>query len=161
MIGFNKTKEDFGWLGNMSAHPIVYKNERWRTSEALFQALRFNDELIIDEIRMKASPMSAKMCAKRYRESMIVIPRSEEDLKNMATCLYLKFTQNPEIGKWLVETGDELIYENVEARKNSSSAQYWGAYLEGGKLVGQNVLGNLLMALRKKLSSHDQATTEI
>ena len=43
----------------MSAHPIQYGGKIWKTSEALFQALRFNDEEIIEEIRVKSSPIAA------------------------------------------------------------------------------------------------------
>jgi predicted NAD-dependent protein-ADP-ribosyltransferase YbiA (DUF1768 family) len=34
-------EEEYGWLGNMSPHPVKYEGKWWLTAEALFQALRF------------------------------------------------------------------------------------------------------------------------
>jgi len=39
MIAFKKVKDPYGWLGNMSPHPIG----EFRTAEHLFQATRFKD----------------------------------------------------------------------------------------------------------------------
>ena len=62
VIAFTKVKLPFGWLGNMSPHPIIFWDKEWRTAEALFQAGRFvTDDPIREEIRAEASPMSAKM----------------------------------------------------------------------------------------------------
>ena len=45
-ISFTKVSLPFGWLGNMSPFPILYEGKEWKTTEALFQALRFDDESI-------------------------------------------------------------------------------------------------------------------
>jgi hypothetical protein len=47
-IAFTKVALSFGWLGNMAPYPIVYEAKLYRTTEALFQALRFDDETIRD-----------------------------------------------------------------------------------------------------------------
>jgi predicted NAD-dependent protein-ADP-ribosyltransferase YbiA (DUF1768 family) len=46
IITFTKVNLPFGWMGNMSPYPINYMDKTWRTTEALFQALRFNEEEI-------------------------------------------------------------------------------------------------------------------
>ena len=61
MIKFTKVSLPYGWLGNMAPFPVMYKGKKWLTIEALFQALRFEDEKIIEEIRLEKSPMGAKM----------------------------------------------------------------------------------------------------
>ena len=78
VISFTNVNSPYGWLGNMSAFPIDYQNERWRTSEALFQAMRFEDEAIRQIIREQRSPIAAKRKAKRLdiRHLMIVEPLS-------------------------------------------------------------------------------------
>jgi predicted NAD-dependent protein-ADP-ribosyltransferase YbiA (DUF1768 family) len=43
VIGFTKVDLPYGWMGNMAAYPLKYENKVWLTSEALFQALRFDD----------------------------------------------------------------------------------------------------------------------
>jgi predicted NAD-dependent protein-ADP-ribosyltransferase YbiA (DUF1768 family) len=58
----------YGWLGNMYASPVRYNGEIWKTSEALFQALRFEDLEIRALIRNEKSPMGAKMKAKKFKE---------------------------------------------------------------------------------------------
>jgi predicted NAD-dependent protein-ADP-ribosyltransferase YbiA (DUF1768 family) len=64
-ISFTEIKLPNGWLGNMSPYKINYLNKEWRTTEALFQALRFSDDVIQEKIRLDKSPMTAKMVAKK------------------------------------------------------------------------------------------------
>jgi len=64
MIAFTKVKLPFGWMGNMSSHPIVEMGVEWPTAEHLFQADRFTDPEIREKIRGIKNPMSAKICAK-------------------------------------------------------------------------------------------------
>jgi len=67
MIKFTKVSLPFGWLCNMAPFPVMYNEKKWLTIEALFQALRFEDEKIIEEIRLEKSPMGAKMKAKKHK----------------------------------------------------------------------------------------------
>ena len=90
MIALTKVVLPFGELGNMSPHRITYQGKRYKTAEALFQALRFDDEEIVEAIRTSPSPMTAKMIAKKYRASMVVEPQSPQDLENMRVVLRLK-----------------------------------------------------------------------
>lgn len=57
VIGFTKVKLPYGWLGNMSPYPIEFGGKIYKTSEALFQALRFNDEEIQEIIISEKSPI--------------------------------------------------------------------------------------------------------
>ena len=72
MITYNKVNEENGWLSNMSAHSINYENKIWRTAEALFQAMRFNDETIKEIIRNEKSPMGAKMKSKKHKNTFTI-----------------------------------------------------------------------------------------
>ena len=89
VIGFTKVALPYGWLGNMSPFPIEYEGKTWRTTEALFQSLRFDDESIKELIREQKSPMAAKMVAKKHRANMLTLTQ-EEDYLNMMMCLILK-----------------------------------------------------------------------
>ena len=76
VIRITKVKEESGWLSCMSAYPVTYNGQYYRTCEALFQARRFNDYPEIQkEIIECKSPMGAKMIARR--ESRIY--RGEEN----------------------------------------------------------------------------------
>jgi predicted NAD-dependent protein-ADP-ribosyltransferase YbiA (DUF1768 family) len=151
-IAFAKSTLPFGWMGNMTGgFPIIYKNQQWGTSEALFQSMRFEDPIIKEEIRNAKGGFEAKIVAKKYSDKMIVVPTSKEDLNNMEIVLTLKVEQNPSLRKRLLSTGDELIIENVTSRGLSGRNGFWGASNKTGEWVGENNLGKLWMKIRSKL----------
>ena len=145
-----KTKEDFGGLSNMaSGYPLQINGVRILTTEALYQACRFPHMPEVQrEIIGQHSPMTAKMKSKPHRKDS----RPDWDevrYKIMRWCLRIKLAQNyEEFGRLLLATRDRPIVE--QSRRDD----YWGAKLAneaGDKLIGQNVLGRLLMELREKL----------
>ncbi len=153
MIVINKVKEPYGFFGNMAPYPIVYEGKTYRTSEALFQCLRFDDEDIKEQIRAEKSPMGAKFVAKRCKTAMSITPLSEQDLDNMRLCLKLKIDQHPEIKSELLNTEDQIIVENCTKRQRGTGL-FWGAAIAEGQLTGENRLGLLLMELREEISKN-------
>lgn len=151
-IAFTKVKLPYGWLGNMAPYALVYEGKEWKTSEALFQARRFDKyDPIREQIRAEKSPMAAKLLAKSSVERMVVVPQSEEDLKLMAEVLRLKVEEHPILKQWLLETGDAEIIEDCTKRQRGSGL-FWGAGLqEDGTWKGDNYLGKLWMLLRREL----------
>ncbi len=151
-IGFTKVSLPYGWMGNMSPYGIYYNGKQWRTAEALFQSMRFDDEEIIEAIRLEKSPMGAKFKAKGNKDKMQIDPMSNTDLDNMRICVMLKFHKHKDLAKQLIDTGDSIIYEDVSSRKSRARSLYWGAYIdESGNLVGENYLGIVLMEIRSVL----------
>lgn len=150
-ISFTKSKLPYGWLGNMSPYPIVFGEHTYRTSEALFQCLRFTDEAIKDLIRAEKSPMGAKFVAKARVPEMTTEPLSEKDIQNMYQCVRLKLQQHPNLMAELKATEDDIIIEDVTSRGNKGSNLFWGAMLVNGEWVGQNMLGKIWMDIRKEL----------
>jgi len=145
-----KTKEKFGGLSNMaSGFPLLVNGVCILTTEALYQACRF--PLLPDvqrDIIAQHSPMTAKMKSKPHRKNT----RPDWDevrYKIMRWCLRVKLAQHyDKFGKLLLETSDRSIVE--QSRKDD----YWGAkVMEDNILVGQNVLGRLLMELRERLKN--------
>ncbi len=147
MITFTKVSLPYGWLGNMSPHAVTHNGVIWRTTEALFQALRFIDDNIKETIRLEKSPMAAKFIAKRHKNQMVVIPASDEDVANMCLVLTLKLDQHPNLKKELLETGNQMIIEDCTKRRPS----IWGAQRIGDKWEGENLLGKIWMELRDEL----------
>ena len=146
-VSFRKTNEEFGGLSNMAGgYPIVVNGINIRTSEALYQAMRFPDYPEIQkEIIEQKSPMTAKMVAKKYRASKT---RSDWDQKRIAIMKWsirVKLIQNKDtFGKLLLQTKDLPIVEM------SHKDQFWGAkLLHEGVFEGTNALGRLLMELRE------------
>lgn len=149
-IGFTKVALPYGWLGNMSPHPVEMNGVLWKTTEALFQALRFNDDKIREAIRAQKSPFSAKLVAKANRSAMQVVPCSVQDVENMRRCLLLKIEQHPELMVELRKTDKAILFEDVSSRGDRGSNLFWGAKLVNEKLVGENTLGKLWMELRSQ-----------
>lgn len=150
-IGFTKVALPFGWLGNMAPFPVVWEGVTWKTTEALFQALRFEDPQIREKIRLEKSPFSAKLVAKSHRSEMSIEPLSAKDIKNMILCVRLKLDQHPELKEELKKTGDAILFEDVSSRKTRGSSLFWGAYLQDGELIGKNILARIWMKERVNL----------
>lgn len=148
-ISFTKVALPYGWLGNMAPYPITWRGQSYRTTEALFQAMRFTDPTIREMIRAEKSPMGAKMKAKGNSDKMVVVPCGDEDCQNMLTCLELKLHFHPGLRRELAETGDAIITEDITARLHKGgNHRFWGAGLLDDEWVGENKLGQLWMSLR-------------
>jgi predicted NAD-dependent protein-ADP-ribosyltransferase YbiA (DUF1768 family) len=147
VLSFTKVDLPYGWLGNMAAFPCHYEGTTWRTSEALFQSLRFSDTTIREAIRAEKSPMGAKMKAKSFKEHIVVEPCSPADLDNMWLCIRLKFDQHPVLKDKLLRTGEHEIVEDIGSR-NGTRHLFWGSKKVNGVWQGQNNMGKLLMELR-------------
>jgi putative DNA methylase len=128
-----------------------------RTAEALYQALRFPHDLALQRLILdERSPMTAKMRTKPHRART----RSDWDairVDLMRWCLRVKLAENwSSFGDLLLETGDRPIVE--ESKKDT----FWGARpCEDGTLVGQNVLGRLLMELREQLRTNQSVLERV
>ncbi len=145
---FYKTSDTYGGLSNMAAgYPLTVDGIPIRTSEALYQACRYPHRPDIQrEILAEASPIAAKMKSKH------AYPLTRPDwevvrVPVMAWCVRLKLAQHWEpFRQLLLSTGRQPI---VEA---SFRDQFWGAVaVDTERLVGANVLGCLLGAVRDRL----------
>jgi predicted NAD-dependent protein-ADP-ribosyltransferase YbiA (DUF1768 family) len=76
-------------------------------------------------------------------------PMSEQDVRNMKLVLSLKLEQHIFIRDSLLETNDQLIFEDVSNRRGARHL-FWGMKMENGAWLGQNVLGKLWMELREE-----------
>ncbi len=147
VIPFTKVALPFGWLGNMAPFPVQFDGVWWRTTEALFQALRFPaGSPVRNEIWKQCSPMAAKMISKRCKAERVVEPCSAVDLNNMRLCLGLKLKTHRKVGEGLKATLGKTLVEDVSNRPRKSDP--WGMKLVDGVWVGENLLGSLWMELR-------------
>jgi ribA/ribD-fused uncharacterized protein len=147
---FCKVKDEYGAFSNMAGgYPILINDHIFvRSSEALYQACRFPkhpevQQLILDQ----KSPMAAKMVSKPYKH----LTRADWDqvkVSVMYWCLEQKFQQHfDRLWALLDQTQNKPI---VELSKRDD---FWGAIPRGNKLVGENMLGQLLMILRDNIRS--------
>ena len=149
-VVFLKTNERFGGLSNMApGFPLRVNGIHIRTSEAIYQACRFPHMPNVQQrIINERSPMTAKRQSKPFRKD------SRSDwyamrIKIMRWCLRVKLAQNWEkFGKLLEATNERPIVEQ------SRYDDFWGAKVaKDGSLVGMNILGRLLMEIRRDLKS--------
>jgi len=140
-IYFHNEELPHGYLSNFSRHSIIIKGIEWSTVEHYYQAHKFEDKIIQEQVRMAPTPRLAKQIANDNKESMV---NNWNDIKEeiMYAGLYAKFTQHPGIHRDLLETGKMVLCEH------SPHDSYWG---DGGDGTGRNRLGVLLMKIREQI----------
>lgn len=158
-IAFTKVALPYGWLGNMSPHPVTLDGVAYRSAEAAFQCLRFPAGHPARAAIMAAkSPFAAKLVAKQFATEIAVEPCSQQDVDNMERVLRAKLADNPELAAELRATGTVLIVEDCTARQRGSGL-FWGAARHGAGWRGANVLGHLWMMLRSELQANSDSTS--
>lgn len=164
VVTFKKTAEEFGGLSNMSGDfPILVNGVRVRSSEHLYQALKFtNDSDVQKQILGEPSPMRAKWIAKtkddvkKKKEGNLKKVRkdwNEIQVEVMEFCLKTKLIWHwIRFGQLLRSTEGREIFE-IEARAVKNS--FWGVVPDEDGFRGENRLGELLMKLRDELIDSD------
>ena len=98
---------------------------------------------IQEKIRQIASPIDAALEG-RNRQNPLRPDWEEIKDEVMLQALRMKFSQNPEIAKELLATGDAILIEHTR------SDDYWA---DGGDDSGKNKLGLFLMQVREELKN--------
>lgn len=144
LITFSKTKDPYGEFGNMaSGYPIkVHDGPVWPSSEHLYQACKFQDEGIRQQILAQKNAYLMKQNVARPNQHKMRADWDEIKDSVMEWCVSLKLVQNPSVLQTLHGTGNAIIVEY------STKDHYWGASKVDGQWQGLNKLGSLLMYLR-------------
>lgn len=141
-IKFYRTGDPYGEFSNFAAFSFRIDDIEWPTTEHFFQAQKFAGTEHEDAVRLAHSPMAA---AQMGRDRSRPLRADWETVKDdiMRRAVFAKFSQHPALKSLLLSTGDAQIIEHT---KNDS---YWG---DGGDGRGRNMLGQILMEVRSKLS---------
>ncbi|HEX5774664.1 MAG TPA: NADAR family protein [Candidatus Paceibacterota bacterium] len=133
-------------LTNFAAFEVTIWRRTWKTTEHAYQASKFTDGHLQDEIASARSPDEAKALAHEFKEKSPESVRKdwspETKLVIMEQILRAKLEQYPQIQHYLLSTGDRLLVED------NPHDEFWGSG-RGGK--GENHLGKLWMKLRGEL----------
>jgi ribA/ribD-fused uncharacterized protein len=161
VASFCKVDDPWGIFSNMSAYEVTVGGRNWRTTEALYQALRFPDHPDVQQrVWEQKSPMSAKMVTKPHRAQKSRADWDDVRVAVMEWCLRLKLAQQWRFVYWkLKESAPQPIVEI-----STKGDQFWGTRAEGEKgclLVGSNVLGRLWMRLRDEVLGHPETDATI
>lgn len=137
-------KGEYRFLSNFWEADITLGNTTFPTAEHAFQAAKAVDQPeIFEEIANASGPKKAKRKGKKPD-----LPNNWYQNKKyvMADVVTAKFSQNPELRKKLIDTGDEHLVE-----LNRWGDTYWGAKKSNGE--GKNVLGVILMQTRSTMDT--------
>ena len=114
----------------------------WPSVEHYYQAMKFEDDAIREEIRQASHPMDTPKLSKQHKRQI----RKDWDrikVSVMTRGTYIKCRTHQEVASALLKTGDKKIVEN------SQFDYYWGCGRDGR---GKNAYGKILMDIRQKLS---------
>lgn len=133
----------YRWLSNFWTAPIIVTGFNYQNTEAAYQAAKTTNT----EHRAQFEHMTGAEAKKAGRS---IILRSDWDfvkLEVMELVLRAKFMAHPNLAAKLVATGQCKIIE-----LNTWGDTEWGQVKDKtGRLVGNNILGKLLMNIRSDI----------
>ena len=139
----SRFRDEYDFLSNFYPCNITYDGLKYGSVEVAFQAAKCSDTTE----RQKFTSLNPGYAKKLGKE--IELRNDWESVKKsvMWELLVIKFINNPTLMKKLIETGDTRLIEG-----NSWHDNYWGdcECLKCKDVKGQNVLGELLMQIRKR-----------
>jgi ribA/ribD-fused uncharacterized protein len=137
-----------GWdfMSNFYKCPVLYQGIEFPTAEHAYQAAKNPDTMA--EFPMELTPGQAK----RLGQLVDLRPGWDEGVKLevMEEILRAKF-QVPKLRARLIDTGGRMLVEG-----NNHGDDYWGMVIKGGRYMGENHLGKLLMKLREEYQLDNQ-----
>lgn len=126
-------------FSNFSSFQVEWQGVLWPTSEHAYQAAKFDDQDIVEEIKNAKSAHEAyKLATVTYKDRV----RSDWDtikIDVMEEILRAKLAQHPYVQKELARTDKKEIIED------SPRDSFWG---RGPDWKGKNHLGKLWMKIR-------------
>lgn len=138
-------KDDYFFLSNFYNCDIVYEGISYKSAEAAFQAQKCSD----DNKKLEFSALSAGQAKKLGKEIELRKDWNDIRVDIMKSVVRTKFDQHPELQEQLVATGDRCLIE-----VNVWHDKFWG--VSSGK--GRNMLGRILMDLRKEYKENEHGT---
>lgn len=136
----NDFRKQYFFLSNFYERPVTYDGITYKNTEAAFQAQKTTDNII----RQQFAELDAS--AAKTKGQKVILRSDWETVKLQAmyeVCL-AKFTQNEDLAKRLIATGDEYLEEG-----NNWGDTTWGT-VNG---TGKNYLGKVLMRIRSELQA--------
>jgi len=140
-IVFWSRNREFRELSNFHEVPMEIDGQQWRSVEHYYQAQKFAGSPMEEAIRNAPSPKTARDLG-RTQSPFFVDDWDSQRLVVMEKALRAKFTQNQILRRFLLSTGDEELIHR------SHHDTFWGVTSQS---KGENVLGRLLMKVRKSL----------
>lgn len=143
-VAIRKVAEPWGIFGNFARTPIIIDEVMFKTSEQLFQLMKFKDKEPVLAVYNANNPkMTTKHWEKTHRRS----DWGQMVVDAMKFCLTKKFEQNEDFRAELERSRGKFIVED-QTSFTKKTPDTWGVKQQGDNFVGPNLLGRLLMELR-------------
>lgn len=131
-------RKKYFFLSNFYSCTITYKGITYSSSEAAYQAQKTLDEAE----RLRISNLNPEDAKREGRKLELRKDWEMVKINEMYNICKIKFTENPNLTKRLLETENEELVEG-----NDWNDTFWGCC--GG--IGENNLGKILMKIRNEL----------
>ena len=145
-VAIRKVKDPWGIFGNFAPTPIIINGVTFKTSELLFQLMKFKEEEPILAVYNAKNP---KMIAKHWEKTHRREDWGRMIVDAMKFCITQKYEQSEDFRKELERSKGKYIVED-QTSFPKKTPDTWGVKQQGSDFVGPNLLGRLLMELRDK-----------
>lgn len=146
MKAISQFRGEFRFLSNFFPATMVMDGLRFTDTEAAFQSQKEPEKAHMFE---GLDPATTKAMGRKAN-----LREDWDEVKNdvMRRVVRLKFEQNTDLRKRLIDTGDAVLIEG-----NNWHDNYWGACTCEGceRKKGKNMLGNILMELRSEFQKQE------
>lgn len=142
---------EHAFMSNFHPSPIIHNDVIYPTAEHYFQAEKcrhVGDMARLQRVITAETPLEAKKVADQINETP---DWRNVKLEIMKTTLDLKFGQNPQLAKQLLDTGDAPLHEATKNGYFGIGATLHSKELRDRAYKGLNKLGGALQELRDRL----------
>lgn len=143
-VAIRKVKEPWGIFGNFAPTPIIIHHVTFKSSEQLFQLMKFKDAEPVLAVYQANNP---KMTAKHWEKTHRREDWGQMIVDAMKFCLDLKYEQSEAFRQELERSKGKYIVED-QTSFPKKTPDTWGVKQQDDNFVGPNLLGRLLMELR-------------
>ena len=139
----NFHEEGYTFLSNFYEAPVTFGGLTYGSAEAAFQA----QKCLTEEEKLPFTQARPGKCKGMGRRVKLRPDWEQVKVGLMEEIVRAKFTQNEELKRLLLATGDKRLAEG-----NTWGDTFWGVDLRSGR--GENHLGIILMRVREELASN-------
>jgi ribA/ribD-fused uncharacterized protein len=143
---YRANEKPYGAFSNLFRRPMVFEDATFATAEHAYQAGKARRPEVKAWLMAAPSPALLAMAAHGLYQWDITPSWSRIKFDRMRAVLHAKFTQHDDLREILLSTGSARLVES--ATVDNPVNRLWGE-VNG---VGKNMLGVLLMDLRRQLS---------
>ena len=142
---YRASERPWGAFSNLYKRPIEFEGRTFPTSEHAYQAAKARRPEVRDWLLSAPSPALVAMAAHGLYYWDVAPGWSRMKFDRMRRVLAAKFRQHEDLAELLLRTGSARLVESTDV--DNPVNRLWGE-VNG---VGQNMLGELLMELRREL----------